>query len=79
MSKDKKRKETVRANKKQYVLKHTKDKLAELDGKKTTPKKKNLIKKLKTLLKWIMRKTHARKRDKGVVKKEVKLEINEDE
>ena len=79
MSKDKKRKETVRANKKQYVLKHTKDKLAELDGKKTTPKKKNLIKKLKTLLKWIMRKTHARKRDKGVIKKEVKLEINEDE
>ena len=79
MSKDKTRKETVRANKKQYVLKHTKDKLAELDSKKTTPKKKNLIKKLKTLLKWIMRKTHARKRDKGVVKKEVKLEINEDE
>ena len=79
MSKDKTWKETVRANKKQYVLKHTKDKLAELDGKKTTPKKKNLIKKLKTLLKWIMRKTHARKRDKGVVKKEVKLEINEDE
>jgi hypothetical protein len=79
MSKDKTRKETVRANKKQYVLKHTKDKLAELDGKKTTPKKKNLIKKLKTLLKWIMRKTHARKRDKGVVRKEVKLEINEDE
>ena len=79
MSKDKTRKETVRANKKQYVLKHTKDKLAELDGKKTTPKKKNLIKKLKTLLKWIMRKTHARKRDKGVVRKEMKLEINEDE
>ena len=79
MSKDKTRKETVRANKKQYVLKHTKDKLAELAGKKTTPKKKNLIKKLKTLLKWIMRKTHARKRDKGVIKKEVKLEINEDE
>jgi len=51
MSKDKTRKETVRANKKQYVLKHTKDKLAELDGKKTTPKKINLVKKLKTLLK----------------------------
>ena len=79
MSKDKTRKETVRANKKQYVLKHTKDKLAELDGKKTTPKKRNLVKKLKTLLKWIMRKKHARKRDKGVVKKKVKLEVNEDE
>ena len=67
-------KETVRTIKKRYVLKHTKNKLAELDGKRTTPKKRNLIKKLKTLLKWNMRKTHAPKRDKGVTKKEVKDE-----
>ena len=66
MSKDKTRKETVRANKKQYVLKHTKDKLAELDGKKTTPKKRNLVKKLKTLLKWIMRKNTHEKEIKGL-------------
>ena len=66
MSKDKTRKETLRANKKQYVLKHTKDKLAELDGKKTTPKKINLVKKLKTLLKWIMRKNTHKKEIKGL-------------
>ena len=71
-------KETVRAIKKQYILNHTKDKLAELAGQRMTPKKRNLVKKLKILLKWNMRKTHAPKRDKGVVEKEVKLEINED-
>ena len=71
-------KETVRAIKKQYVTKHTKDKLAELAGQRMTPKKRNLVKKLKILLKWNMRKTHAPKRDKGVVEKEVKLEINKD-
>ena len=44
MSKDKTRQETVRANKKQYVLKHTKDKLAELDGKKQLPRKEIWLK-----------------------------------
>ena len=38
-------KETVRAIKKQYVTKHTKDKLAELAGQRMTPKKRNLVKK----------------------------------
>ena len=58
------KKETARTSKKQYVLKHTKDKLKELDGKRTTPKKKNLVKRLKTILKWNLRKTHAPKRNK---------------
>jgi hypothetical protein len=61
------KKETARANKKRYVLKHTKEKLAQLDGKRTTPKKKNLVKKLKTILKWNLRSSHAPKRDKGIV------------
>jgi hypothetical protein len=69
------KKETARASKKQYVLKHTKDKLKELDGKRTTPKKKNLVKKLKTILKWNKRGSHAPKRGKGPpnnLEKEVK-------
>ncbi len=61
------KKETARANKKKYVLKHTKEKLAQLNGKRTTPKKKNLVKKLKTLLKWNLRSSHAPKRNKGIV------------
>ena len=61
------KKETARANKKKYVLKHTKEKLAQLNGKRTTPKKKNLVKKLKTLLKWNLRSSHAPKRDKGII------------
>ena len=61
------KKETARANKKNYVLKHTKEKLAQLNGKRTTPKKKNLVKKLKTLLKWNLRSSHAPKRNKGIV------------
>jgi hypothetical protein len=65
------KRETARANKKQYILRNTKEKLKELDGKRTTPKKKNLVKKLKTILKWNLRKTHAPKRKKGSTEKKV--------
>lgn len=60
------KKETARENKKQYVLRHTKEKLKQLESVRMTPKKKNLVKKLKTLLKWNLRSSHAPKRNKGI-------------
>lgn len=59
------KKETARANKKKYILRNTKEKLSELEGERMTPKKKNLVKRLKTLIKWNLRKTHAPKVKKG--------------
>jgi hypothetical protein len=53
------------------VLKKTKDKLTELKDRKMTPKKANLVKKLKGLLKWHERKSHAPKRKKNEVKRTV--------
>ena len=68
------KKETARANKKQYVLTNTKKKLAELEGQRMTPKKKNLVKRLKTIMKWNLRKKHAPKRQKGHVNDNKKIE-----
>jgi len=63
------KRETARANKKQYILRNTKEKLKELDGQRTTPKKKNLVKKLKSIIKWNLRSKHAPKRKKGYSEK----------
>ena len=70
------KKETARADKKKYVLENTKKKLAELEGQRMTPKKKNLVKRLKTLMKWNLRKKHAPKRQKGYVNEHKKVEIS---
>mgnify|MGYP001298055486 CR=1 FL=1 len=59
------KRETARANKKQYVLRNTKEKLKELNGQRMTPKKKNLIKRLKGLIRWNLRSKHAPKKKKG--------------
>jgi len=65
------KKETLRSTQKAMVLKKTKDKLTELKDRKMTPKKANLVKKLKGLLKWHERKSHAPKRKKNEVKRTV--------
>lgn len=70
------KKETARANKKQYILRNTKEKLSELEGERMTPKKKNLVKRLKTLIKWNLRKTHAPKVKKGRNKVEKKVDLD---
>ena len=62
------KKETARANKKHYVLQHTKKKLQEIEdheGHQMNPKKKNLVKKLKGLMKWEERNKHTPKRIKS--------------
>ena len=65
------KKETLRSTQKAMVLKKTKDKLTELKDRKMTPKKANLVKKLKGLMKWHERKHHAPKRKKNEIKRTV--------
>jgi len=57
-----------------------KDQLDQLKNRKMTPKKANLVKHLKNLMKWNLRKSHAPKRKKAMEKVVILPEmINEDE
>lgn len=65
------KKKTLYSRNKAVILKKTKDKLEELNDRKMTPKKANLVKKLKGLMKWHERKHHAPKRKKNEIKRTV--------
>ena len=69
------KKKTLYSHTKAVVLKKTQDKLEELKDRKMTPKKENLVKRLKGLMKWQDRKRHATKRKKNDIK-EAKKKTN---
>lgn len=65
------KKKTLYSQSKEVQKKKTIAKLEELKDRKMTPKKANLVKKLKGLIKWQDRKRHATKRKKNEVKRTV--------
>lgn len=65
------KKKTLISQSKEVQKNKTIAKLEELKDRKMTPKKSNLVKKLKGLIKWHDRNRHALKRKKNEVKRTV--------